>query len=84
MNTNEQLTSQQIVDQMSEVLKDLNKAHNMMKGARIFRDAVLARHRSMTNDLFDIFEDVIAPMEEAFQAASKKHTELFDMMMGVK
>ena len=80
MNTNEEkMTLAQITQQMEETLKEIHKLHNLIKGARLYRDAVIKEHRNMTNEFFDIFEIVVRPLEEAFEATSKKHTALFDL-----
>ena len=93
MNTNEAFpiyrmekkpTLAEITQQMDQTIKELHKMHNMIKGARLFRDAVIKEHRNMTKELYDIFELVVRPLEEAFDNASKKHTELFDLSMGAK
>lgn len=80
MNTNEEkLTTRQITQQMEDTWKELHKLHNLIKGARLYRDAVIKEHRNMKNDFFEIFENVVRPLDLAFEANIQKHTALFNL-----
>ena len=80
MNTNEEkMTLAQIRQQMEETLKELHRLHNTIKGARLFRDACIKEHPAMKNDFFEIFENVVRPLDLAFDAASAQHAALYDL-----
>ena len=85
MNTNEEkLTVAQIAYQMEDTLKELHKINNMLKGAALFRDALIKDHPSMKLEAFEIYERVARPLDAAFDAASEKHTALYDLSKGGK
>jgi len=85
MNTNEEkLTIAQIAYQMEDTMKELHRINNLIKGAALFRDALTKDHPSMKLEAFEIFERVVRPLDIAFEEASKRHTELFDLSKGGK
>ena len=85
MNTNEEkMTLADITQHMDQTIKELHRINNMMKGAALFRDALIKDHPSMKLEAFEIYERVMRPLDIAFEEASKKHTELFDLSMGAK
>ena len=83
MNTNEEpMTLAQVAAQMEDLSKELHKLHNLIKGAALFRDALMKDHPSMKLEAFEIFERVVRPLELAFDAASASHTALYDLSIG--
>lgn len=85
MNTNEEkLTLSQIAYQMEDTLKEIHKLHNLIKGARLMRDAAMKEMPASKFQLFDIFNVTIVPIEKEFDEACKKHTALYDLSKGGK
>lgn len=85
MNTNEEkMPLAQITKQMEETLKEIHKLHNLIKGARLMRDATIKEMPAAKFHLFDIFTLTIAPLEKEFDEACKKHTALYDLSKGGK
>ena len=85
MNTNEEkMTLAQIAHQMEDLMKEIHRLHNLIKGARIMRDATIKEMPAAKLHLFDIFNLAIAPIEKEFDEACEKHTALYNLSKGGK
>jgi len=78
----EKLTISQIAYQMKDTMKEIHKLHNLIKGARLMRDAVIKEMPASKLHLFDIFTLAVAPIEKEFDEVCKKHTALYDLSIG--